>query len=116
MVLCAVHAREAQARAPGIALGPAGPPQGTRTGEEGAQGRESGPKAAGASLGPERGRRSGTAVQRSWRQRAGGLAAWPHPPAMAGAPPWALQPLSSTSGTGLWQQWGTAVECLLFVT
>ena len=54
MVLCAARTWETQARAPGVALGPAGPPEEHGRARRGLC-RESGPKAVGASLGPERG-------------------------------------------------------------
>lgn len=48
-------------------------------------------------------------TERLWR-------APPTPDAWSALPAW-LWPLSSASGTDLWQQqWGTAVQCLLFVT
>ena len=87
MVLCAVHAPGGPGQGTRHCSGASGAPQGTRTGEEGAQGRESGPKAAGASLGPERGRRSGTARAEILEAASGGWLHVPHPPAMPGAPP-----------------------------
>lgn len=78
--------------------------------------RESGPKAVGAFLGPERGWCRGTVPETLEAASRGWLCVPCLLPAAPGAPPWALWPSSSASGTGLWQQWRTAVECLLFVT